>query len=113
MAFLSKSAILSADDQRFDIVPCPEWGGDVRVRGLTAYEQSYITKLVADGKRDEVTLKIVQFCCVDENGERLFSADDMAVLKTKSYTVIERIGKKIYQLTGFGDQGEIEEAKKN
>ena len=52
MAFLSKSQILAADDQRFDSVSCPEWDGDVRVRGLTAYEQSYIAKLVGDEKKE-------------------------------------------------------------
>ena len=113
MAFLSKSQILAADDQRFDSVSCPEWGGDVRVRGLTAYEQSYIAKLVGDEKKNEVTLKVVQFGCVDEEGGKLFSADDMAVLKTKSYAVIERLGKKILELTGLGDQDEIEAARKN
>ena len=115
MALLSKTAILTADDQRYDIVQCPEWGedGEVRVRGLTAYEQGCITKLVNEDKRDEVTLKIVQFGCVDENGERLFSADDTRQLAMKSYKVIERLGKRIYQLTGFGDADEIEEARKN
>lgn len=113
MALLSKTAILSAEDQRYDIVECPEWGGDVRVRGLTAYEQSCISKLVEDGKRNEVTLKVVQFGCVDENGERMFSSEDIKQLATKSYTIIERIGKRIYQLTGFGNQEEIEEARKN
>ena len=113
MAFLSKSQILAADDQRFDSVSCPEWGGDVRVRGLTAYEQSYIAKLVGDEKKNEVTLKVVQFGCVDEDGTKLFTADDMAVLKTKSYAVIERLGKRILELTGLGEQDEIEAARKN
>lgn len=113
MALLSKTAILTADDQRYDIVQCPEWGGDVRVRGLTAYEQSYISKLDGDDKRNEVTIKVVQFCCVDENGERLFTADDVRQLQDKSYLVIKRLGTRILQLTGFGDQNEIEEARKN
>lgn len=113
MALLSKTAILSADDRRYDIVSCPEWGGDVRVRGLTAYEQSYISKLDGDDKRNEVTIKVLQFCCVDENGERLFTAEDVRQLQDKSYLVINRLGKRILQLTGFGTQDEIEEARKN
>lgn len=113
MAFLTKTAILAVDDQCFDSVSCPEWGGDVRVRGLTAYEQSYIAKLIAEEKKNEVTLKIVQFGCVDEDGSKMFSANDMEVLRTKSYKVIERLGKRILELTGLGDQSEIEEAKKN
>ena len=113
MAFLSKSVILAAEDQRYDSVSCPEWGGDVRVRGLTAYEQSYVAKLIGDEKKNEVTLKVVQFGCVDEEGNKLFSADDLPQLRTKSYAVIERLGKRILELTGLGDQEEIEAAQKN
>ena len=55
----------------------------------------------------------MQFGCVDEEGGKMFTADDMAVLKTKSYAVIERLGKRILELTGLGDQDEIEAARKN
>ena len=113
MAFLTKTAILTAEDMKYDSVPCPEWGGDGRVRGLTAYEQGYVTNLIGDDKKSEVTLKVVQFGCVDENGERLFSSEDIKQLQTKSYAVVERVGKRILQLTGFGNQDEIDTAKKN
>ena len=113
MAILGKNAILTADDLRYDTVDCPEWGGEVRVRGLTAYEQSCISKLINDEKRNEVTLKVVQFGCVDEDGERIFSADDIKQLATKSFVVVDRLGKRILRLTGFGNQDEIEDARKN
>lgn len=115
MALLSKTAILTADDQRYDVVQCPEWGedGEVRVRGLTAYEQSCVSKLVEEGKQSDATIKTVQFACVDADGERMFSPDDIKQLATRSYIVIERLCKRILQLTGFGDQNEIEEARKN
>ena len=113
MAFLSKNAILSAEDYRYASVPCPEWGGEVRVRGLTAYEQSIVTKLITDEKKHDVTLKVVQFGCVDESGERLFSASDMDQLRQKSFAVIERLGEKIMKLTGVVDDAEVENLKKN
>ena len=113
MAFLTKNAILASDDYKFASVSCPEWGGEVRVRGLTAYEQSVITKLITEDKKHDITLKVVQFGCVDENGERLFSAQDMDELKKKSFAVIERLGEKIMKLTGVGDADEVENLKKN
>lgn len=113
MAILSKAAILSADDRRYDVVSCPEWGGEVRVRGLTAYEQGYVTKLIGDDKKNEVGIKVVQFGCVDENGDRIFNSEDIKQLQTKSYAAIERVGKRILQLTGLGNQDEIEAAQKN
>ena len=113
MALLTKAAILSVDDQRFDVVACPEWGGEVRVRGLTAYEQGHISKLANEGKRNEVTLRVIQDGCVDANGDRGFDAEDIKQLQTKSYTVIDRIGKRILNLTGFGNADDVEDAKKN
>lgn len=113
MAFLTKQAILSADDMKYDSVSCPEWGGDVRVRGLTAYEQSFIAKLIGEEKKNEVTLKVVQFGCVDENGDRLFTANDLKELSQKSYPIIERIGIKIMHLSGMGNDEEVESIRKN
>ena len=40
MAILTKSAILAAEDFNYALVSCPEWGGEVRVRGLTAADQA-------------------------------------------------------------------------
>ena len=113
MGFLTKAAILAADDAKYDTVPCPEWGGDVRVRGLTAYEQSVVAKLVQDDKKNEITLKVVQFGCVDENGDRLFTGSDVKDLAQKAYPVIERVGKAIVKLTGMGGEDEIEAYRKN
>ena len=113
MAILSKAEIFAVDDRKYDDVPCPEWGGEVRVRGLTASEQSVITKLVFEEKKDEISMKVVQFGCVDENGERLFSQRDLDALGKKSFPVIERLGKRIMELTGAGDEAEIEAARKN
>ena len=54
MAILTKNAILSAEDFEYAIVPCPEWGGDVRVRGLTAADQQYISRLNQSDKKEEM-----------------------------------------------------------
>ena len=113
MALLSKRQIFDADDRKFEDVQCPEWGGDVRVRGLTAYEQSVISRLVFEDKKSEVALKIVQFGCIDAEGEPLFTRDDLNELKKKSFTVIERLTERISKLTGTGSEEEIEAARKN
>ena len=113
MAILSKAEIFATDDRKYDDVPCPEWGGEVRVRGLTASEQSVISRLIFEEKKNEISMKVVQFGCVDENGERLFSQKDLDALGKKAYPIIDRLGRRIMQLTGSGDENEIEEAKKN
>ncbi len=114
MAFLSKNAILSAEDFEYAVVSCPEWGGDIRVRGLTAADQQYITKLSKAEKQDEMTLAIFMRGVVDENGERIFTdSADRDELKKKSFAVIERCVRKIAELTGRGDPEGIEIQRKN
>lgn len=113
MAILNKSAILSADDFQYDTVPCPEWGGDVRVRGLTAADQAYITKLNKEEKIDELTLAVFIRGVVDENGDRIFDNKDRDELRKRSFAVIERCAQKIAELTGRSDPDAIEAARKN
>lgn len=113
MAILTKTAILSADDFEYADVPCPEWGGDVRVRGLTAADQAFIAKLTNQDKKEVLTLTVFIRGVVDESGERIFSASDMDSLKTRSYAVVERVAKKIIELTSPGDADTVESLKKN
>ena len=113
MAFLTKNAILSADDFEYATVSCPEWGGDVRVRGLTAADQAYIAKLSNQDKKEALTLTVFIRGVVGEDGERIFSASDKDDLKGRSFAVIERVAKKIIELTSPGDADSVENLKKN
>lgn len=113
MAILGKNAILSADDFEYAIVPCPEWGGDVRVRGLSAADQAYIAKLSNQDKKEVLALNVFIRGVVDENGERIFTNADMDELKKRSFAVIERVVKKISELTSKGDADTIDDLKKN
>ena len=113
MAILGKNAILSAEDFEYALVSCPEWGGDVRVRGLSAADQAYIAKLNNQDKKEIMTLTVFIRGVVGEDGERLFSASDMDDLKGRSYAVIERVAKKIVELTSNGDADAVEALKKN
>jgi hypothetical protein len=56
--------------------------------------------------------KLVALCCVDENGEKLFSPDDVKKLRKKSASALGRVTEKAKQLSGLGDES-VEEAKKN
>lgn len=113
MAIIGKSAILTADDFDYADVPCPEWGGEVRVRGLTAADQAFIAKLSKDDKSEALTLHTFIRGVVDENGERIFTAADIDDLKKRSYAVILRVAKKIAELTSPGDADAVEEMRKN
>lgn len=113
MGMLSKTSVLSADDFQYAIVPCPEWGGDMRVRGLTAAEQASISKKVNAKQTDDIAIVVTIMGCVDDNGERFFDTGDKDALKTKSYAVLDRLAKKILELSGNGDVDGIEASRKN
>ena len=113
MAILGKNAILSAEDFEYALVPCPEWGGDVRVRGLSAADQAFIAKLSEQGKKDILTLTVFVRGVVGEDGERIFTASDIDDLKGRSFAVVERVAKKIIELTSPGDADAVDKLQKN
>ena len=113
MALLGRTAILSAEDFQYAIVSCPEWGGEVRVRGLTAADQAFISKLSQQDKKETLTLHVFLRGVVDENGERIFSVTDLDEIKQRSYAVIERVAMKIIELTSSGTAEQIESLRKN
>ena len=82
MALLSKEQITSADDRKWEDVPVPEWGGTVRLVGMSGTErnayQSSLVVLGPNGKPQRMNMsdqlaKLVGKCLVDENFERLFA----------------------------------------
>lgn len=70
-------------------VPVPEWGGSVYVRTLSGAERGPFLKLVL--KDDADAAEVVALVAVDANGNRLFSDDDVAVLREKSFKALDRI----------------------
>jgi len=110
MALLSRDAILAADDREYEVVPCPEWGGEVRLRSLTgaerdAYEQSLVQ---TRGKSREMNLrnaraKLVALCAVDENGKRLFTDADVNALGKKNAKPLDRLFDVARRLSGLSE----------
>ena len=106
MTILTKQAILSAQDLKTEDVAVPEWGGDVRVRTLTGTERdAFESGLVAkDGQRDLANLRarLLSLAIVDENGARLFSETDTALLGGKSAAALDRLFEVAQRLNGIG-----------
>lgn len=110
MAFLTRDNILEAEDRDFDTVPCPEWGGDVRLRSISgtqrdSYEQSLIQQR---GNSRQMNLKnartkLIVLCAVDEDGRQLFTADDVTALGRKNAKPLDRLFDACRKLTGLSD----------
>lgn len=122
MALLSKADILAADDIRYEDVKIPEWGGEVRVRGLTGAQRSLIEATMVAAKGQSVTVRVEAFqtlrerlvaaCLVDEKGARLFSDKEVRALGEKSGDVLTRLFNKAQELSGM-DEAAVEEMAGN
>lgn len=108
---LGREDILNAPDIETVTVKVPEWGGAVLVRGLTGeerdiYEQSLIR---VRGKKRDVDMRnararLVAMCVVDENGDRIFSDEDVAALGKKSSAALDRVFDVAQRLSGLREE---------
>lgn len=123
MTFLSAEQILAAADREHEDVDVPEWGGTVRVIGLSAADRdAYEAALAATTKGDATAMarlqnfraKLVVKALVDADGKRLFSDADAKELGTKSGKVIDRLFDVVRRLSGMGkdalEQGKADSA---
>lgn len=111
MALLSKEQIWSANDIQYEDVSVPEWGGEVRVRGLSGRERD---RFEADslkqkkGQREvnleNIRARLVVACVVDENFKPLFDKSDIMRLGEKSASALERVFKAAQKLSGMSDE---------
>lgn len=122
MDLLTREAILTADDLQVEVVEVPEWGGTVRVRGLTGAErdafEASVIDLASNGRRAPVMnlvnlrAKLAARCIVDEQGIRLFSDADIAALGQKSAHALQRVFEAAQRLSGLTKE-DVEELEKN
>ena len=107
---LSRDDILKAADNEPEEVDVPEWGGSVLVRGMTGRERdAFEVSLLAPGRGGRrqvdpanVRAKLVARCCVDDDGNRLFTDADVAELGGKSAAAVDRVYAVAARLSGMG-----------
>lgn len=111
MATLTREAIVAVRDIQRELVDVPEWGGEVWVRGLTAaerdaYESGMVKnpgpnqEFVLDNIRAKLAVKVI----CDENGARLFSDADVALLAEKSGSALSRVWMVARRLSGMTEE---------
>ncbi|MFS8534357.1 MAG: hypothetical protein FWJ65_04295 [Limnochordales bacterium] len=109
MALLSRDDIIKIDDRKYEEVPVPEWGGTVRVRSLTGRERDQFEQSLVDKRTGRLSrlanarARLVALCLVDEQGNRLFSTDEAALLGQKSAAALERVFEVARRLCGMSD----------
>jgi len=106
-------ALLTADQirkckRRSQMVPVPEWGGEVLCWEMSAVIHEQFAKQ-RDSIKDGVTsyrAEIVSVCLGDEEGRPLFTIDQVEYLEVQSSDVIQRLFDICSELNG------LKEAKK-
>ena len=131
---LTAEEILAADDLTHIDVPVPEWtpgyieGADVeighadhvavrnvRLRVMTADEAIIFatsTQSGDAGKRNELVVTLIAACAIDENGDQLFSQEQVDGLKKKSFVVYQRLQDAVLLLNGFADEDDAADTEK-
>jgi len=113
--FLSRDEILRAKDIETVEVDVPEWGGKVRMRGMTGTERDAFeaenfqvrgrnTKLNFENLRARLLVR----CIVDNDGKPMFSKGDIDSLGNKSCAAIQRLFNVAQKLNGLSGE-DIEE----
>lgn len=117
--------ILAAQDIAYEAVDVPEWGVKVYVKGLTGTERdAYEASLrqmrpTLDGKglepvliTDNMRAKMLVKCLVDEQGQRVFTDQQIAALGAKNGRVLDRLHDVAARLSGM-DSAAVEDAEGN
>jgi len=119
---LSKSDVdklKTTDDILQEAVYVQEWDAWVNVRGLTgkqrdAFDASCYTGSGRDRDFNFVNARarLVALCVVDEHGNRIFAAEDVAWLGEKSAAALDTIYKVAARLSGITpeEQGVLEKS---
>lgn len=116
--FLTKDAILSADDILTEKVYVPEWKGSVIVCGMTGAAKDAYEKSIVDIKgnkhtvnRDHLRAKLLIRTVVNEHRQPIFTDGDIIKLGTKSASVLDRLCEIAQRLSGMR-QADADELKK-
>lgn len=114
MTLLTRDQILSAQDLKTVDVDCPEWGGSVRVTMLTGTARDELGKAVSnkDTQPSDYPYLMVVACVVGEDGQRLFTFEDVKALAARSSVPVQRIFDAANTLNAVSKQA-VEEAAKN
>src|SRR2546430_406662 len=95
---LSRDDVLKAEDRPSEEVEVREWGGTVLVRGLDGKgRDEFFASLTTTRKGQQVldnynaTAKLVARCIVDDDGQPVFTQNDVDALGGKSGAALDRV----------------------
>jgi hypothetical protein len=116
---LTREQILEVQDIQTRVVEVEEWGGSVKVQGMTGVERDAFEESLMRGKGQKTTLnmqniraKLVAHSVVNGNGERIFTDRDAIALGKKSAAALDRVFAVAQELSGITNK-DVEELAEN
>jgi hypothetical protein len=115
---LGKEDILKAEDIDTIEVEVPEWGGVVKLRAMPgSLRDEWESILVSRKKGSKLNLKgikalAIAYAAVDEEGNLLFTTDDVKAINEKSSAPIERLADAVMKMNGLGEE-DLKDLEKN
>lgn len=106
-----RDKVLNSNDIQYDEVFVKEWDVTLPIKTLSSLEMKEVTKYQKDNVR--MTIIAVLYGCVTEDGESVFTKEDLAKFETeKAFSPIMRVAERILEMSGFGEDG-VQDAKNN
>ena len=101
MTLLSKDSILNSNDLPNDVVEVPQWGGSVKVRGMTAGERDRFEDMIRTKGLGALRATLAGMCIIDEDGKRLFTDIEVNKLADKSAEALDLVVEVASRLSGL------------
>jgi hypothetical protein len=106
-----RDVLLAATAPPTEVVALPELKISVTVRGMTGAERDAFEASCIEGKgrkrefsMKNLRAKMVAYCCIDEQGHRVFTDIDALALGAVRADVIDRLFGVAQRLSGMRDQ---------
>ena len=119
MTTLNRDSFLKPFTVPQEVVELPELGGSVIVRGMTARQRSEFERQFqtpagkpSKSRQAEVRERLIIAYVVDDDGNALFTVDDIEAIGKQSAAIVERIVNVAQRLCGITDT-DVEDMAKN
>lgn len=104
---LSRDDIFSAQDIEYVDVHVPEWGGVIRLQTLTASQAMMFVEMTPE-QRANILPKMVCECAINEDGNPLFTKNDVERLAGKSLRAFMKLQTALLEMNGLTEKAVVE-----
>lgn len=98
---LTAADVFAAKDLAEDLVPVPEWGGDIKLKQMNAAETMAMTKDMEANKGDGMFIILVHTARAEDDSH-LFTHEQIDRLREKNFNILNFLQRKALSLNRMG-----------